>query len=423
MHFFLGAFALGLMFVIIFLELNRRSSAIFLWAGLVLFFGYSHIMQCSQWANSRYRNVLDEASFFVILFCIMYIIGRIPFWVKNKKNFSLDMYDNNMKMTNIMYYLLIIVTIILFIFLLFTASAFSDISKEIVYINRSGTRGQFVNVFTLIWILGANILSVCLIYKQKKKAVIVTILIVSYAFITSTRSYLLIAAVSYAIFLLYAEKLTFKKVLWLSMLVFGGIYIMLLLRVFRYYYSFKDILSISLFDIHQKNIYLLNQESGDFFVNYYFYKLLDLRNNVDGLGEWASFFRILLLPIPSALTFGLKPNDFCITLGQILGNSTGKVVQLTLTPTLFGDCYGNFGYLGILFGSVWALIVSFFDSFIKRATGNSKIILFSSVSCAYVNIARGDVYNALAGVYYSFLMLLCLDFVCNRVRFRIGRKK
>ena len=53
-------------------EVNRKSPAIFLWATLMVMFGVMHLFSVLT-GNSEYTNkTLNEASLFVIGFCLLY---------------------------------------------------------------------------------------------------------------------------------------------------------------------------------------------------------------------------------------------------------------------------------------------------------------------------------------------------------------
>lgn len=63
--------------VIMVLEFNKKSPAVFLWATVFLMFGVMHMVSCIAGTNAFSGAVLNEASLFVIGFCAVYALTRI----------------------------------------------------------------------------------------------------------------------------------------------------------------------------------------------------------------------------------------------------------------------------------------------------------------------------------------------------------
>ena len=63
--------------VIMVLEFNKKSPAVFLWATVFLMFGVMHMVSCIAGTNAYSGAVLNEASLFVIGFCAVYALTRI----------------------------------------------------------------------------------------------------------------------------------------------------------------------------------------------------------------------------------------------------------------------------------------------------------------------------------------------------------
>mgnify|MGYP000507920698 FL=1 len=59
------------------LEFNKKSPAVFLWATVFLMFGVMHMMSCIAGSNAYSDAVLNEAALFVIGFCVVYALVRI----------------------------------------------------------------------------------------------------------------------------------------------------------------------------------------------------------------------------------------------------------------------------------------------------------------------------------------------------------
>lgn len=118
---------------------------------------------------------------------------------------------------------------------------------------------------------------------------------------------------------------------------------------------------------------------------------------------------MLLVLLPTKLSFGLKSSDFAITMYSAYFNDYNNVVG-SMHPTLFGDCYANFGYCGVFLGVFWAILVKVIDKVCKRKDDFYSIILCIIWGYSYVIMGRGAVYNGFTtGVHLTiFLSLIYL---------------
>jgi hypothetical protein len=204
--------------------------------------------------------------------------------------------------------------------------------------------------------------------------------------------------------------------------VIGGIaiYAMYLLRGFRYYYGFSNIGSISFSDLNAHAAGFLKDGNGDLFLGSFFYSIVEYGKRIEGIIPGATYFRLLLLPIPSELSFGVKPEDICVSLGVFFGGAaSSNIISYTVTPTLFGDLYANFMFFGVFGGLLWAAIISFFDRIVEKRTKIFKIFTMMLIASAYINIARGSVYNACANIFYGIIIQWLVYKVSRSVHIKI----
>ncbi len=424
-----GILALVLMLAILLFEFKRRSTSMFLWVSIIAFFGISHLGAC---INLSYENrILNEVTAFSVLFCIFYILVRfICSRIKGLHiNISYNEFSNGFSkqdesICKLFFFMLILSTLMYFFNLLSHAGSISSISKSAVYENRSGS--NLILIVSYLWTASSPVMFLYMIKRKMKYSIVCAACILIVSVVTFTRTYLVVLFIVITLYYLYNGKIRFRKILILGCIVCIGIYSMYLLRGFRYFYSFSDLGTISFFDIHNKSMWLLNQKSGDIYLSDYFYKLVNIQNNYPGLGTGAGYIRLLLLPIPSSLSFGLKPQDICITLGELFGSGIVSSVNFTVTPTLFGDCYANFGFYGFIMGGVWAIIVSLLDCVGYRKSNAIKGLSIVLISSAYINIGRGTIYNAMAGIFYSLIIYgiaIILTKSSLRIRFKFNAKQ
>ncbi len=410
-------------------ELYNRSLSIFLWASLLVFFGFSHLLQIGQYNFSK--AVLFETSEFVCIFCFFYLIVRSILGValiNNLKFTNKSKYFNGKnveKCINILYKLFLLSTFAYCISVVLYAGGIAGISKRIIYMYRAN---NFWLIFlNILWHATVPVTLYYLIEKRNKNVYICICCIILKSVISMTRTYLLELFVAVAMYFLFTNKrINLKKVLGSGFVGIVGIYSMYLLRGFRYYYNFSDIGVISWNDLNQKAFEFINTQSGDIFLSGFFYRLMQYGGWVEGVIPGASYLRLLMLPIPSSLSFGLKPEDICITLGSFFGQSVNNIVAYTVTPTLFGDVYANFLWFGCIIGGIiWAVIVSALDMVVFKQTNIKKILYAMLIASAYVNIGRGSVYNPFFNIFCGAIIQSVVykaSAILPKIRFIIGKK-
>ena len=131
---------------------------------------------------------------------------------------------------------------------------------------------------------------------------------------------------------------------------------------------------------------------------------------------------MLLVYIPSQFSLGLKPQSFDLYMGQAIGMASGG----SMHPTLFGDCFGNLYWFGILLGGVWAAIANGIDTLINRQKFDFyKIMIFFLGSYSFVVVGRGSVYNGFEVLAWGMLflwILKCLTPQLVNIRFTFGHR-
>lgn len=423
-----GVLSVTLIVVVMLYELKRKSISIFLWVSILMFFCFGHIsFMLFEGYNPK---VIDKASWFVTLFCLVYLLSRIALnRVSNNEiilvedNTGEEVCSNDNRFAEICFYSLLICTLIYCISLYGYTGALFDISKSQVYSFRYSNKWVLITNYG--WSIGVPTFLWYLLHGNKLRTIISAVSILSMSFFSGTRTQLVVLFVMIALYYLYHERrIKLRSYIMLICFALIGIYFMLALRAFRYDYSFADLSTISIEDINRVIMRLDSQKSGDLYLCNFFYGIIDIDNNFDGLGYGAGWIRLLLLPFPSALCLGLKPKDICLTLGLLFGG--GNTINYSVTPTLFGDCYANLGMVGIFLGIPWAIIIYILEKLCARKTCCLRVFFSVTVAWALINIGRGDVYNALAGIYYSIILYwIIMIYIINvkPVRFVLGKQR
>ena len=137
-----------------------------------------------------------------------------------------------------------------------------------------------------------------------------------------------------------------------------------------------------------------------------FYFFIDNNNQVEVFNKGSTYLRMLLVFVPSRLTFGIKPESFDLIMGQAIGMAEGGSTH----PTLFGDCFGNFSWFGAAMGIFWALFCNAVDYIIERRPDDFfKIMIYFMAAYAYVVMGRGSVYNGFQALAWGVLILLLFE--------------
>ena len=124
-----------------------------------------------------------------------------------------------------------------------------------------------------------------------------------------------------------------------------------------------------------------------------------------------------MLPIPSRFTFGLKPADMCITMGKAWKPDFKGIINFTVTPTLFGDCYANLGMFGVLLGAFWSLVATIMDAICNRRHEIFSLLFWGMIATVFVDIGRGSIYNPLCLIFYGSILIIMYKTVA---RIKIG---
>lgn len=390
--------------IIVFQEYRRKSIGVFLWAMLLILFGIMHLSTVIASYHDYPMWVYNYASLFVIIFCMLYIITRKIFTYN--KSITVCFKDKWLKVspqsiTKTQYIYIYITFCILCFCVWFRINELSKFSgsimdtswgsmREMSSVQNYANAGQLV---TCLYCYSSSSILLFYYWKKTKMAILSGLLVFSCVIISRNRVEvlpLLVAIIAY--FIYNGTNLTIKKIM---MLLFIGVFSVVLiyaLQIFRYYGSIYNFITNFDYHIFFDRIFTnMSEGKGDIGLREVFYYFIFHDNQFENFGEGHTYLRMLMFFIPTQWSAGLKPPDFAISMGKSLG--TGDI-GFSVHPTLFGDCFANFGYWGALMGIVWALFVTFTDNVVNKYNSSIKISFIILYSNAYIVIGRGAVYNA-----------------------------
>ena len=402
-------------------EFKNKSPVVFLWATLSLMFGLMHMITSVTGDYLYSDDILTEASFFVIIFSLLYIFSRVIF-IKAKR-LSLK---NIFQINNIQASLENEISYDTFLSILFILAMLLKLVPYLQYVgdilSTSWGVGRaysatldYVNTEQIarIVIYSLSGLVALFILRKDRKYIIISAVLVFCVLLTRNRIEILPLLCSLlTVYIFKHEKLNFKTVLVAIITGVIVIDIVYAIRVFRHYGTVQNFLEgFDLYDFISRILLYLATDNGELGLRRDFYFFINGDNNFENFGKMHTYIRMMLVYLPTSWSFGLKPDDFAIAMGQAKGMVAGGSTH----PTLFGDCYANLGIFGFLLGMFWAMYANITDIIIKkRKKMTVKILLFVLNAVAYVIIGRGSVYNSFWLVAYGVPLLAFLEWFSNR---------
>lgn len=215
-------------------------------------------------------------------------------------------------------------------------------------------------------------------------------------FVLKTRSYVLMLLVPYFYFVFCSEGRRGK--IWLLSMGLGTVFLFVLTRAVRHAEDLNQFLSYGL------GYFWAGAAEGaeiDFVQVFYFF--VYKANAFRGFEENITLQRILLFWLPSLGTWTKPPEFSYLMHSAYFGSNIDE--KLSMHPTVFGDAFGNAGYLGaVIYSSLLALFFSIVEYFAKITSSSTvKVSAFSLLCVCSLIFARGAVYNAFM---FNFLALI-----------------
>lgn len=413
MTFILGTIQLIAIIVVCIYELRKKSIAIFMWSILFVMFGIMHFISILTNSYTFSEETMNTASLFVILFTISYLLGRILISQKNtistieEKN-NLDFSEKKIyeKFMKILLLILIFSIIIRMIDLIKNANG-SIFNTSWETMRKTGGKYFSLSQFFMpIYLFSSSCLMMAIKVKNKKIIIISSIIILFEVLISRNRIEILPLAVSIIYYIiLKSKRIKTRDILKLVIISILGIYAIYGLRVFRHAGTLEKFFKKYDFISYNETVFeYLKKDDGELGLRNYMYYFIERKNEFTNFNKGHTYIRMLFGPIPTQWSFGLKPPDFSISMGQAVNP---KIEGFSVHPTLFGDVYANFGMYGFVFGVIWAILLTIID---KQSFKKNKIIFLPFIMIwgnVYIIQARGSVYNGyIWGIYATIYLYL-----------------
>ena len=246
----------------------------------------------------------------------------------------------------------------------------------------------------------SSVIFILLARKQYLNLLFCTVCVLFIFLLGRTRQLLLPSMIPFAFYFLYKAK-GLKGKLGLILLAVFSYLLFLLLQQMRYRGGMVDcVASLGTYQLYEDVWLALFDGKGELLPRGVYYWYMDYGHELEGFGQGLTYKRLLMLPIPSALCFGLKPADFTGIMYHDFYRDTGDVSP-SIHPLLYGDAYTNLSWYGVLLGVLWAGLVSFSEHFAHRCSRIINIVLVPILGLASLMIARGAIYNSCATIFWS----------------------
>ncbi|MTG98557.1 oligosaccharide repeat unit polymerase [Myroides sp. BIT-d1] len=408
MEYIFGVLQLLLIIVIIKREYDNKSPVIFMWATLLIMFAIPHFITVLFKSSNYSDSVLFEASVFVTLFCIIYLLSRVLLFKANRIVLNSNLFRIPINKEQIFTILLIgLFLVVAFKFYMIVKTAGSLFSSSWATgreISNSENYLSLSNLILSMYYPFSSVLLLSLINKKRKYVIWSSLIIILCVLVTRNRIEILPLLISYILY--YISKganLSLKKIVYFSFVGLVSMYLIYALLIFRHYGTFGDFISNFEFNDFNSRIFDKVSEGGELNLREVFYYFIENDNNFKDFEKGHTYIRMLLVLIPTSFSFGIKPPDFAITMGAAY---MPYLQGFSTHPTLFGDAYANLGVFGCLLGVFWAFFAFFWDNVIRNLKSSlARVMVVVSLCSSYIIIARGSVYNAFAIFIFGLIII------------------
>lgn len=414
--------------VIMVLEFNKKSPAVFLWATVFLMFGVMHMVSCIAGTNAYSGAVLNEASLFVIGFCAVYALMRIlllkgrvttPYpYLEDGYLTQLSKQVSRAEST--------------FFFVVLCVAVVADIADKVIAMGGLGNTSwgasremqqSYLNISqitSVIFLLLSGLLLYALMRRHYTYAGMVALVILIKVVISRNRVEVIpLFACLLGYYLIKRRRITIKMGIFCLICACLVIYVVYALRAYRWYGTIDNFLhTVTFQNFNEQILEFFREDNGELGLRKWFYYYIDGDNQFKDFGQGHSYLRVLMTFIPTRFSLGLKPADFA----QAMGSAIGMIPGGSMHPTLFGDAYANFGIWGIFAGAFWAGYVTLADK-IMEFLRNDICVFFAYTICAYAYVVegRGAIYNGNVMMAYGLVVLMVLYVAKRRVGYYVRK--
>lgn len=404
---------------IFFYEWKRKSLGMVLWAMLFVVFTIPHTVHIMLGDYTKY--VLDQATIFVILFLITYIIIRVIVLYHSDNNIKVSLDKTEIRkgsdqILNLFFSIYVISFIVVAIGFYGRGYTLSS-STWTEMLNRNVSFVEEIAYNIIISFSGLGF--VCFIKKKRLYFLILCGIFIFYLVLTKSRYNLLGFVTPFMIYFLFNKD---KKKVYLG--VSAGVafvFLVFLFQQMRWLGAITNVFEVGIMELVNRSIEYMKEGGGELGLIKAFYYFIENNNNFQDFGEGNGLIRLALMVFPSAI-LSFKPRDFAIDMYREwfhVNNPNG-----TMHPTLFGDAYANIGFGGWILGGIAALLVSLTDEVVSKEKDPIVSTMKISLICTmFVLLGRGAVYNSIFNFVLGWILIeivVCSYKITKRRKNKLG---
>lgn len=392
-------------------EIKKKSPAVFLWATVFLMFGLMHLLNSITGDYEYPPIILIKASVFVISFSFLYIFAR----AFSKASLNTYIFNNDTIIQNLNNETNFKYNMLFFIFLL---ALFVDLYVLIKYAGgflytswgagrEYSASSSYLKVSQLTGVIYFLLSGLSIIFFVKRSFLKSFMMVLAFIIsVVVSRNRIEILPVFIFLFFIYlynVKNINIIQLIAIVVFAFIVVYIVYALRVFRHAGTIADFMSNFSFEFFLKVNQYLAENNGELALLRDFYYFIMNDNNFENFGKGHSYIRMLLVYIPTKFSMGIKPPDFAQSMGAAIGMGAGGSTH----PTLFGDCFANFGWYGVFLGIYWGIFANLIDYLIcSRKYIFDALLLYSLISISYCIIGRGAIYNGFIPTAWGAIIII-----------------
>lgn len=383
-------------------EYKKKYLSVFLWATLMIMFGIPHFLGIATKNTGYGENIMIKASLFVLLFNTVYFVSRftlsklprVKFSYKRRIKENVDSSNIDIRIKRTLLGILLVCVFIIAILAIKYMGGISNASwGQFMALNRRLGWFSPIKYILFFYFPAASIILVFKEDRQRLLHVITMSAILFYVTVSGNRVTILPLIVAFIVPNIFNKKISIGTLMILAATGLFSVYLIYFLRLLRVYGGFYTLFSSMDFnDINQRVFTMLLSGDGELSLRNAFYYFIDNNNDFPGFNKGHTYIRILMMALPTAVSAGLKPPDFAITMGSAwIGDFSNRVYSMT--PTLYGDLFANFWWFGVFMGVFWAVINNAVDKLVNRKNRVIKNVLLVLFGTLFIAIGRGSVYN------------------------------
>ncbi len=394
-------------------EYYRKSTAVFLWATLLLMFGFMHSLAIFTGEAAETQDIYNASGIFVFLFSCFYIFSRTAlngFVLRNldytnvfKKKYKISYTVRERRFVLALSVLLVFIVLTKIYTLVKYSGGIMNTSWGEAYTMEKKYFDPNI-ILRFFYYPSVGLIYVMLVKKKRWVVCFLSLLVLAMVMTTRNKMEILPLAVVFIFYLVNNVRLNLKAGILYLIIAIASIYVLSVLQVYRHAGSINTLKqkydNFSEFNADAINYVKTGGVDLTLYKDFHFF--IEHENQFENFNKGHTYIRMLLVCVPSQYAFGLKPPDFAISMGRAV---KPEATNYSTHPTFFGNVYANFGKIGVLMGIFWAFFFTLIDQIINKSPLLLKYCFAVMFGGYFIFVGRGSVYNNFMLMFYGWIFM------------------